>query len=148
VTTWVPLIGLLVVGTGAQWIAGHVRVGSAQTIATWGAGVIALLCYLAAGVYATSTWIGRDAVPFAAGIHPFAAVAAGLAAIAAAVLIVLAAIPDRWSSLAASTGVLVLAFLAPSLVRYLPAGDVPDGARAVLTAMWGAASDVTAGWFS
>jgi hypothetical protein len=144
---WVPLIGLLIVGAGAQWCARKVRLGPATEIVQWAVGALAVTCSLGAGAQATRTWIGRDAVPLIVGIHPVVVAAAGLAVIAAVVLAALALVPDRWSSVAAASGVLVLVFLAPSLVRYLPAGSVPDLARSALVAMLQTSDRVTAGWF-
>lgn len=144
---WVSIIGFLVVGLGAQRIAQVVRFGAAQTYVTWAAGFLAIVCSLAAGALAVSAWVGTTAVPFVARLHPYVSAALGLAAIAAAVLIVLAAIPDRWSALPASGLVVGLAFLAPTLIGYLPAGDVPDAARASITAFQSAASEFTRGWF-
>ena len=147
-SVWVPLIGLLVIGAGAQWVAGNVRMGKAQTWAQWAAGALAVVCYLSAGALATRTWIGRDAVPAVAGIHPYVAVAAGLLAIVAVIMVALVITPDRWSTIAASGVVLGLVFLAPSLVGYLPAGNVPDLARSSLDLMLRTADQITGSWFA
>jgi hypothetical protein len=144
---WVPLAGLILIGSGAQWVAGQIKVGGVQNIAQWIAGLLAVTCYLQAGVYATRTFIGGDVVPFIVGLHPAVLAAAGLAVIAAVVFIVLAVIPDRWSTLAASSAVLALAFLAPSLVPFLPAGDVGGLARDSLAVLTTASAQVTDGWF-
>ncbi len=144
---WVPLVGLILIGTGAQWLAGFVKVGKAQGIVAWIAGLIALVCYLQAGVYATRTFIASDVVPFVVGLHAAVLAVAGLLVIAAVVTIILAAIPDRWSTLAASNAVLSLAFLAPLLVGYLPDGDVGDLARDTLGVQVRTSAQVTDGWF-
>ena len=145
---WVPLAGLLLIGYGAQWVAGQIKVGGGQNIIQWAAGLLAVICYLQAGVYATRTVIGQDVVPFIVGLHPAVLAAAGLAVIAAVVFVVLAVIPDKWSTLAASSAVLTLAFIAPSLVPFIPGGDVGDLARDSLAVLTTASAQVTDGWFA
>jgi hypothetical protein len=144
---WVPLIGFVVLALGARWVAGVVSVRRGQEWVSWIVGVFAILCIAVAGVLARGTWIGQDAVPAAVSLHPVLRLAAGVAFIVAAVLVVLALLPMQVSSVAASEAVLLLVFLAPSLQRYLPVGEVGDASSAVMAALWRAAADVTGGWF-
>jgi len=145
---WVPLGGLVMMAAiFLMTVAGLARLpGKLATWVPWVGGIAGGLCALAAGVYATNTWIS-DFIGWVIGIHPILTLVIGLGSVFLVWKSTMAAIPDDFVSVSLTTGLVMSAFLFPSLMQALPAGDVGDIARDAVQAVSAFAVDLTEGWF-
>lgn len=147
---WYPLAGLAMLSILAVVTTAALKFPfkKAQPWINWGGNFIACGLALAAGVYVTrDTWI-EDLFEAIAGIHPAALLVMGLAFVALVWYVVLAAVPDEWSSIAMSGGLIVAAFFAPVMGETaVPPGDVGDNIQAIVDDAGTAAVGFTDGWF-
>lgn len=114
---------------------------------TWGTGVLSGLLSLVGGFYATKdTWIDH-LVKWVAGIHPAVLLVLAAGFIVGVVFLALAAVPDKFSSTALTSGLIIVAFFMPLLAKYAtPPGSIGDNAREGVQAVANFAVDQTRGW--
>lgn len=148
---WIPLIGLLITATvitGTVAAIAHMP-GKIHPWIVWGGSVLSGICYLSAGVIATNdTWI-EDLVVWIIGWHPIFQIAAILLLCYGTWKAAMAAFPDEYVTMTASSGILVMVFFLPILVQNLPLkGDIPDLARDAVRHASKFSTDLTDSWFT
>lgn len=147
---WYPLAGfaMLAIITLALAAAITLPVAKAQPWVGYIAGPLAAAFALTAGIYARRTWI-NNVVLWAASLHPVVRIAMGLLFVALVAYLVAGLVPDRWSSVALTSGLIVGAFFAPLLAaNALPPGQVADTAKSIVDAAGNLTMTLTAGWFA
>lgn len=147
-TTYWYTFGLLVIAIVLMTVALGLKLPKGQVWFTWGVGAVALGFCLAAGVWATHTFIDNVA-GFVAGWSPWVNLVLGLVVLVGVAYVIAALVPDKWHGEAASVALLALVFLLPSLqgTHHLIPGKVGETVGSVSTQLAQPMMSLTAGWF-
>lgn len=147
-TTYWYTFGLLVIAAVLMTVAIELRLPKGQAWFTWGVGAVALGFCLAAGVWATRTFV-NDVAGFVAGWNPWVNLVLGLVVLAGVAYVIAALIPDAWHGAATTVALLALVFLLPSMqgTHHLIPGKVGATVGTVSTQLAQPMMRLTAGWF-
>jgi hypothetical protein len=146
---WYPLVGFTVLAWLVIVLLGAITIpfGKAIPWLAWAGGVFAALLALIAGTYAAQdTWIESAVIWL---VHwTIALLIVGVLFVVLVAFIAIAVVPDEWSSVTLSAGLIVGTFFCPILAKdALPPGDVAHVARTAVVAVSGKAVDLTDAWF-